>query len=157
MYPGTYAKTQPDKIAVHRPSTGQTLTYRQLDDRSNQLAQLFHAQGLRRGDHVALFSENHLVYFDVVWACMRSGLYLTTINRYLTAAEGAYIVDNCDARVLIASAALAESAELGHLSPRCELKLAVGGPIEGFSDYETALASQPARPLAEEHCGSFIL
>jgi long-chain acyl-CoA synthetase len=157
MYPGTYAKTQPDKIAVHRPSTGETLTYRQLDDRSNQLAQLFHAQGLRRGDHVALFSENHLVYFDVVWACMRSGLYLTTINRYLTAAEGAYIVDNCDARVLVASAALAESAELGRLSPRCELKLAVGGPIAGFSDYEAALADQPAEPLAEEHCGSFML
>jgi fatty-acyl-CoA synthase len=37
---------------------------------------------------------------------MRSGLYLTPINRYLTAPEAAYIVDNCDARVLIASGQL---------------------------------------------------
>jgi len=34
MYPGTHAKTQPDKIAVIRPGAGEILTYRQLNDRS---------------------------------------------------------------------------------------------------------------------------
>jgi len=157
MYPGHYAKTQPDKVAIHRPATGESLTYRRLDDRSNQLAQLFHAHGLRRGDHVSIFSDNNLAYFEVVWACMRSGLYLTTINRYLTAPEAAYIVDNCDAKVLVASSVLPEAAELGRLSVRCELKLAVGGPIEGFSDFEAALAAQPQEALAEEHVGAFML
>jgi long-chain acyl-CoA synthetase len=157
MYPGTHAKTQPDKLAVIRPATGESLTYRELNDRSNQLAQLFHAHGLRKGDHVAMFSENNLAYFEAVWACQRSGLYMTSINRYLTAAEAAYIVDNCDATVLIASANLAESEELGRLSPRCELKLAVGGSLEGFTDYEAALTAQPAQPLAKEHVGAFML
>jgi long-chain acyl-CoA synthetase len=157
MYPGTYAATQPDKVAVYRPATGETLTYRQLDARSNQLAQLLHAHGLRRGDHLALYLENDLVYFDVIWACMRSGLYLTPINRYLSAPEAAYIVDNCDARVLIASAKSDQSAELGRLSPRCELKLAVGGPLEGFVDYQAAIASQPTTPLDAEHLGSLML
>jgi long-chain acyl-CoA synthetase len=157
MYPGNYAKTQPDKLAAIRPATGETLTFRQVDDRSNQLAQLLHAKGLRRGDHVALFMENNLVFFDVIWACMRSGLYLTPINRYLPAAEAAYIVDNCDARALIASAELAESEALGRLSPRCELKLAVGGAIAGFTAYEPARDAQPARPLDQEHLGAFML
>jgi long-chain acyl-CoA synthetase len=157
MYPGTYGATQPDKVAVARPATGETLTYRQLDERSNQLAQLLYAHGLRRGDHVALHMENHLVYFDVIWACMRSGLYLTPINRYLTAPEAAYIVDNCDARVLIASGQNAESTELGRLSPRCDLKLAVGGSIDGFSDYEQAIADQPATRLDEEYLGALML
>ncbi|CAN7530959.1 acyl-CoA synthetase [Phenylobacterium sp. LjRoot219] len=157
MYLGSYALTQPDKLAAIRPATGETVSYRQLDARSNQLAQLFHAQGLRRGDHVALFLENHLAYFDVIWACMRSGLYLTPINRYLPAAEAAYIVDDCDAKALIASAALDASAELGRLATRCEIKLAVGGGIEGFADYEAALAAQPAERLATEWLGAFML
>ena len=157
MYIGTHAQTQPDKPAVIRPATGESLSYGQLDARSNQLAQLLHAHGLRRGDHVALYLENHLAFFEVIWASMRSGLYLTPINRYLPAAEAAYIVDNCDARVLIASAALDQSVELGRQSPRCEIKLSVGGAIEGFEDYDTALARYPAEKLAEEPLGTFML
>jgi len=157
VYLGSYALTQPDKPAAIRPATGETVTFGQLDARSNQLAQLFHARGLRRGDHVALFLENHLAYFDVIWACMRSGLYLTPINRYLSAPEAAYIVDDCDAKALIASAALEQSAELGRLAARCEIKLAVGGPVDGFADYEAALAGQPAEKLAQEWLGAFML
>jgi fatty-acyl-CoA synthase len=157
MYPGIHAKTEPGKIAVHRPATGETLTYKELDDRSNQLAQALYAHGLRRGDRVAIFMENHLAYFDAICATQRSGLYLTTINRYLTATEAAYIVENSEAKVLIASAALSESAELGRLAPQCRLKLAVGGEIPGFSDYQAALAAQPAAALEQEHLGSFLL
>jgi fatty-acyl-CoA synthase len=157
MYPGTHAKTHPDKPAAIRASTGEVVTYRQLDERSNRLAQLLHAKGLRPGDHVAVFLENHLAYFDVAWACMRSGLYLTSVNRFLAASEAAYIVDNCDARVLIASAALDQSEELGRLSPRCEIKLAVGGAILGFDDYESALAASSDRPLDNELVGALML
>lgn len=157
MYLGALALSQPDKPAALRPATGEMVTFRELDARSNRLAQLFYAHGLRHGDHVALFLENHLAYFDVIWACMRSGLYLTPVNRYLSAAEAAYIVDDCDAKALIASAALDQSAELGRLSGRCDVKLAVGGPVEGFADYEAALAEHPAEKLAEEWPGAFML
>jgi fatty-acyl-CoA synthase len=157
LYPATHARTQPDKLAAIRPSTGESLTYRQLDDRSNQLAQLFHAAGLRPGDHVAIYMENNLAYFDVTWACMRSGLYLTAVNRFLAAPEAHYIVDDCDAKVLIVSAALEPAEELGRLSTRCEVKLCVGGSIQGFEDYETALAAQPATPLENERIGSLML
>lgn len=157
MYLGTLAQTQPDKPAAIRPSTGEVRTFREINDRSNRLAQLLYAHGLRRGDHVAMFLENQLTFFDVIWACMRSGLYITPINWHLSASEAAYIVDNCDARVLIASGALPETAELGRLSERCELKLAVGGLVEGFGDFEAAIAAHPAEPLAEEWLGTFML
>ena len=91
-------------------TTGEILTYAGLNDRSNQLAQLFCSEGLRAGDHVAVFMENHLSYFEVVWAALRSGLYLTTINRYLTDEEAGYILDNCEARVLVTSSYLADVA-----------------------------------------------
>ena len=54
--------------------SGETLTYRQLDERSNQLAHVLRAQGLGRGDHVAIFMENQIRYMEIVWACFRSGM-----------------------------------------------------------------------------------
>ena len=157
MYPGHYAKTQPDTLAVIRPSTGEQLSFLELDRRSNRLAHVLYEHGFRRGNHVAAYLENTMVYFDVLWACLRTGLYLTPINRYLSAAEAAYIVDNCDATALIASANLDQSCELGRLTPRCNLKLAVGGAIDGFEDYEAALAAASAVRLEEESLGTFML
>ncbi len=65
--------------------SGEVITYRQLDERSNQLARLWADAGLTRGDHVAIFSENQPRYFEVMWAALRSGLYVTTVNSYLSA------------------------------------------------------------------------
>src|SRR5262249_6090066 len=83
-YPGHWAKVTPEKPALINAATGATVTYKQLNDTSNRLAQLMYAQGLRRGDHIAIFMENHARFFDVTWAALRSGLYMTTVNRYLT-------------------------------------------------------------------------
>ena len=157
MYIGSLAQSHPGKPAAIRPATGETRSFRELDDRSNRLARLLHAAGLRRGDHVAMYLENHLAFFDVNFACMRSGLYLTPINRYLPAEEAAYIVDDCDARVLIASAALDQSEELGRLAPRCEVKLSVGGALPGFEDFDTALTRHPAERLEQEWLGAQML
>ncbi len=52
--------------------------------------------------------ENHARFFDVIWAALRSGWYLTTINRYLTNDEAAHILDNCNAKALVASRYLAD-------------------------------------------------
>ena len=108
MYPGHWAKVSPEKPALINAATGDVVTFRELNDRSNRLAQLMCDRGLRRGDHIAILMENHARYFDVIWAAMRSGLYLTTINRYLTTDEAAYILDNCEAKVLVASRYLAD-------------------------------------------------
>jgi len=110
MHPGHHANTSPAKAAAIVAGTGDVLTYAELDARSNRLAQLLWAEGLRRGDHLAVFLENHLRYFEVAWAALRSGLYLTTVNRYLTAPEAGYIVDDCGAQVLVSSRVVHEAA-----------------------------------------------
>ena len=106
MYPGTHAVTTPDKAAVIMAETGETVTYKELDDRSNQLAQWLYAKGLRPGDHIAIFAENHPRFYDVFWAAHRSGLYLTAINRYLAADEAAYLVNDSNSTVLITTCLL---------------------------------------------------
>lgn len=157
MYPGTYAKTQPDKAAVIHPASGTVVSYRELNQRSNQLAHLLYDHGLRAGDHLALFLENHPAYLEIVWACLRSGLYLTPINRHLSAAEAAYIIDDCDARALVASGALEQTLKLGEQSHRCTLKLSVGGTVDGFFDYAAAVAGQPTDNLSDERLGTLML
>ena len=80
MYPGTHAGSTPDKAAYIMGGTGRTVTYKELDDRSNQLAQLLYQRGLRRGDGMALCMENNDTFFPVTWAGARSGLYYTAVS-----------------------------------------------------------------------------
>ena len=162
MYPGHHARISPDKPATIVARTGEVLTYAELDARSNRLARLLWAEGLRPGDHLAVFLENHLRYFEVAWAALRSGLYLTTVNRYLTAAEAGYIVDDCGARVLISSRAVHEAASsIPERAPACRRFLVIDGPPEDatdrFESYESAVAQYSPEPLAEEPLGEFML
>ena len=91
-HPSIHAQSTPDKVAYRMAKSGASITYRQLDERSNQGAHLFRALGLKRGDHIAFLIENTLAFMEICWAAQRSGLYYTAISRYLTADEIAYIV-----------------------------------------------------------------
>ncbi len=138
--------------------TGETLTYKQLDDRSNQLAQLMWAAGLRAGDHVSIFMENDLRYFECFWAAVRSGLYFTTINRYLQPDETAYILEDSTSKALFTSARMAELiSEVPALAPNVQILLSVDGGIEGFEDYEDAIARYPATRLESQPRGETML
>jgi acyl-CoA synthetase (AMP-forming)/AMP-acid ligase II len=149
-YPGAHAVARPDHPAVVMAGSGETVTYRQLDERSNQLARLWHERGLRRGDHVAIVLANHVRYLEVVWAALRSGLYYTTVNWHLTAPEVAYIVGDCGARSVVTSAELAD--RVADLSP--EIPLVLDGDLPGWERYEQVVGAQPAAPLAEEPEGA---
>lgn len=158
MYPGAHVDNFPDKPAVIVAETGETLTYRELEDNSVRLARHLHAAGLRRGDHVALLSGNDPKVYEAYWAALRSGLYITAVNRHLSPAEISYIVDDCGAKALIASAGLREAAEaIVEQTPEVQIRLAFGGPVEGYECYEDALAAQPAQPLPDQPRGADML
>ena len=141
-------------------STGEAVTYREFEERANQLAHLLRAHGLQALDHYSIFMENNDRYLEACSAGERSGLYYTCINSYLTAEEVAYIVDNSDSKVLITSAAKRDVA-LAALPdcPKVELVLVAGGPGEGdrVLNYEEAIAGQPGTPLSDERLGTSML
>src|SRR5262249_54170614 len=101
MYIADYAPETPDKPAMIAAESGAVLTYGELNDRSNKLAQYLRSRGLGRGDHIAILMENNLRYLEVVWAAFRSGLYVTAVNRYLPPDDASYIVNDCMAKALI--------------------------------------------------------
>ena len=63
-HPSIHAQTTPDKIAYQMAKSGEAVTYRELDHRSNQGAQLFRSLGLQKGDHIALLMENTPVFVE---------------------------------------------------------------------------------------------
>src|SRR6476646_9094147 len=127
MWPGFHAAQTPDKPAVIMATTGEVVTYKELNDRSNQFAQLLWDAGLRFGDHVAVLMDNNSRYLEVCWAAQRMGLFYTCVNWHFIAEEAAYIIDDCDAQVLFVSEATrAVAADLVELCPRLKLRVIVG-------------------------------
>ena len=80
MHPATHALSHPNRAAYVMAGSGETVTYAQLNDRSNQGAQLFRSLGLKVGDVIALMMDNNARYFEIAWAAQRSGLYFTCIS-----------------------------------------------------------------------------
>jgi acyl-CoA synthetase (AMP-forming)/AMP-acid ligase II len=162
MWPGLHAASNPDKPAIVMAATGEVVTYREVNDRSNQLAQLFWDAGLRFGDHIAVLMDNNPHYLEVCWAAQRSGLVYTALNWHFNAEEAAYIIDDCDAQAIVVSEGTRALAEqLVDVMPRVTIRLAVGGHIgsgqNGYVDYEDAIAGFDAVPLDEELEGTPML
>ncbi len=155
MHPGLIAEKTPDKAADIMAGSGRAVSYGELDRASNRGAHLFRALGLERGDVIAIFMENHPVYFQLCWAAHRSGLYYVCISSYLTAAEIEYILADSGARVFITSAAKAEAAAgLRLRMPGVGHRFMVDGAVPGYLAYEDAIAELPATPIADQSEGS---
>ncbi len=152
-----HAAADPNKPASIMAGSGATLTYGELNERSIRLARLLRGAGLGPGDVVALFMENNLRYHETYWAAVRSGMYVCAVNKYLTAGEAAYIVNDSGAKALVTSAALGPvAAQIAPLLTGCPLRLALDGPVQGYESYEAALQIQSAAPLASEPRGDFM-
>ena len=166
MYSGKYAHQHADRPAFIMATSGESLTYAELEIRSNRLAHLLRAQGLQRLDHYAIFMENNSRFIEACMAGERTGLYYTCVNAFLTADELAYILNNSESQLLITSAEkLAVVRQALADCPHVKLCLVVGGGADAagqvgtaaLQDYESALAGLPGTPVADEWLGTAML
>jgi long-chain acyl-CoA synthetase len=160
MYTGKHAHLRPLQPAFIMAGSGETVTYAELDARSNRLAHLLRNLGLKRLDHYAIFMENNSRYLEACGAGERSGLYYTCVNSYLTPSELAYIVNNSCSRVLITSLAKLDVArEALQECPKVELCIIADGESEserivGLRETTNGLAKTP---IADECNGTAML
>ncbi|EFC86857.1 acyl-CoA synthetase [Parafrankia sp. EUN1f] len=164
--PSGYATYDPDRPAVIMARGRQVITYGALNERSARLARLLSDRGLVAGDVVALLAENHPRFMEVLWAAVRSGLYITAVNRYGTAEEIAYILRDSGACALVTTATLAAAAVPAVRDvPGCATRLMIdgvregadGGGADGFEAYEAAIAAVPAESPARLVMGELML
>ncbi len=157
-HPSVTAQTYPHKPAIIMGGSDEMLTYQDLDEHSNQGAQLFRSLGLVKGDHIALLMENTRQFLEICWAAQRAGLIYTPISTHLQRDEVLYILNNCGARLLVSSLKLAELAqqiqggadELVHY-------FMVNGIKPGFESWEEATDLQPTSPIADQANGVAML
>ncbi len=138
------AEKDPNRTALIYGLGEHIESYGELELRSRRIGHLLRRLGLAPGDCLAAYVANDDEFFDLYWACHRVGLFFTPVNWHLQRDEVQYIVENSDAKLLVAHARFAEVAtEVARALPRLDLRLSVGGEIPGFVRLEEAIADVP--------------
>lgn len=73
-----HGRWYPDKPAVIDEQV--TLTWRELDRRSNQVANGLKSMGLGRGDSIAILMSNSVEYVEVMYGILKSGALIVPLN-----------------------------------------------------------------------------
>ena len=157
MHPGINGPKYKDKPAVIMAGSGEVITHQELNELSNQGAQLFRSLGLKPGDSLAFMMENHKLFFPIAFAAYRSGLKYTAISWRLQASEVEYIVKDCGAKVFITSKFLEESAKSLANSLEGVHKYMLDGITDDFKSYEKEIDNMPVTPIDDECQGAAML
>lgn len=165
MYATRHAAEHPDQACFVMADSGETVTFREFEERSNRLAHLLRSEGLRPLDHYSIFMGNNSRYLECCGAGERSGLYYTCINSHLTSSELAYILVNSESQLLITSEMLLPVArEVLAAAPNVTLCLVVSsgtglgaGGTARIRDFETSVSDLPASAIADERLGAAML
>jgi long-chain acyl-CoA synthetase len=146
--PGAMALVAPDETVVSRG---------ELAGASNQLARGLRALGLETGDVVAAVLENGRPIIELYLACFQAGLYLVPINNHLAGPEIAYIVENSEAKVFVASPRFREAVEkaVPELKMPATHRFSVG-PLDGFRDFAELSAGQSDAVLEDRTAGAVM-
>ena len=96
------ARIIPDRVAIEWDKGA--LTFAQLNTRANSLANAFLAQGIARGDRVAVLAENRVEYCEVVYAAAKLGIIVPCLNWRLSPDELTYCINLTSPETIVVSA-----------------------------------------------------
>src|SRR5688500_851678 len=149
------ATADPGRLAVVEPD-GTEVTAGELHAGANRLVHALRALGLQRGDCIATVLDNGAAMLRAFLAAHQAGWYLVPINKHLTAAEIAYILEDSEASVVITAvrhaATVAEAAQAADLPAGA--RFVSGGAAPGFRELDALIAEQPATPPAPRQAGA---
>ncbi|HEY2814242.1 MAG TPA: AMP-binding protein [Acidimicrobiales bacterium] len=156
MATAVHAAEAPDRLAI--VSEAGNRTFAELNAHANQLVRALHRRGVERGSTIALVCSNRPEFAEVYEAVLRGGLRLTAINWHLTADEITYIVDDSEAAVLIGDVRFADAlARVGAGIGPDVVRLAVGGTIDGFDSFDSALDAESGDDIDDPRPGTTML
>ncbi|NNE75022.1 MAG: acyl-CoA synthetase [Acidimicrobiales bacterium] len=158
--------TVADRPAMITPA--RRLTFAEIDERANRLANHLAAQGVGAGDHVSLLLLNGTEYMEAMLAAFKLRAVPINVNYRYVERELEYLFDNSDSVAVIAHRRFAP--RLTEVVPRCPgirhvllvdddsgADYRAGDDMADAADYETALAAaSPERPDGAERSGDDI-
>lgn len=148
------ATVDPARLAVIYG--GSTLSWGELDERSNRLARRLGELGLTPGSKVAFYLRNSPAYVELLVACFKGRFTHANVNYRYVDHELHHVIDNSDAEVVVFDADFGDHVDV--LRPRLDKVqafLEVGGTKDSsFAiDFETACCEGDASPLGIERSG----
>jgi acyl-CoA synthetase (AMP-forming)/AMP-acid ligase II len=156
MHPRLHAESEPDKPALIMASTGETVSYGELEQRANRGAQALRQLGLNQGGALAIACDNRLEFFDIYWAAQRAGLILVLLSARLKLDEIGYIVNDSDARALLICDAMADTAR-SVVQARASMpglnRIVAIGAIDTLPEWHDLTRDQPTTRIADEEIG----
>ena len=141
------SQRDPDRPAIIT-TDGSVMTFGQLDHEVDAVAASFAAAGLGPGDVIALLCRNRPEWMVTYEAALRAGVTLLPVNWHLEADDVQYVLEDSGAKALVAESVFSHQAQGAPDS--LVLRIAIGGPIDGFDSWDDTLSSistpAPERP-----------
>jgi acyl-CoA synthetase (AMP-forming)/AMP-acid ligase II len=134
----------PDQIGIVYGS--RRWTWKQVDERSNQLANMLLTSGLKKGDRVAILDQNSDNYIELYFGLAKAGIIVVPINYRLSLSEMINLLKNAEPEAMVIGGDyfnLAESLK-GQL-PSVKRYIGIGLPPDWMEDYESVLSSHATR------------
>lgn len=148
-----HAANRPNNEAIRDLGSDRSFTYADLDRRVDAIAAYFASLGIKRGDRVAVLAHNGVEFFDLQFACARTGVICVLLNWRLTVPELEYILNDSSPVLMVHDVEFADAAS--ELQQRCSIDTLLqvdGGKAD--SPYETTLEGfdgQAAEPVSLTH------
>jgi fatty-acyl-CoA synthase len=146
-----HAHATPDRVAIR--FEGQSLTWAGLDDRIRRVAAGLHAQGIRKGDRVAILMLNRPEFVESTLAANAIGAIAVPVNFRLAPEEAAYVLGHSDARVLVTDAPLAGLAAAAVRAAGTSTSIVTVGIPDGtegaFIGFDELLAGAAEAPVVD--------
>jgi acyl-CoA synthetase (AMP-forming)/AMP-acid ligase II len=134
------ATKYPNKLALK--DRKRQLTFKELNNRTNKLANGFLKSGINKGDKIAILSNNSIEFMEVYVAAAKGGFIIVPLNFRLHPNEISFIITNSEAKYLIVESRFFEateeiwqrSKELGF--DNIERVLIADDPVKNWIHYE---------------------
>jgi amino acid adenylation domain-containing protein len=115
------ARESPEKIAVTVPG-GRSVTYAELSTLSDRVRDRLVFMGVRRGDRVGLRLHKSIDAVATIFGVLKAGAAYVPVDAESPAARAAYILNDCDVKVVVSErdleSQLVEALESAGASPR---------------------------------------
>ena len=132
-------------------------TWAEHSDRVNRLINGLRGLDLEVGDTMCVVGNNRHEWLEAFSAGSNIGLVLVPVNWHFSAEEIAYVLENSEAKVIVADAEFAEAAKSAADDAGVDIRLSYGGPIDGFTDIDEVIASGSPDEPTDQVSGKSML
>lgn len=90
---------------------GKSMTYKELDEKSNAFAAYLQYRGLKKGDRIAFMMPNLLQYPIAIFGAIRAGITIVNINPLYTPHEMEFVFNNSEVKAIVLAENFASNLE----------------------------------------------